>query len=151
MLAGTCVFALGGIVSLADGATSRLGALHPPPLTAPQAQQVARIAARHHLGVGYAGYWEAAPITWATGFRVQVYPVSVCNGGANLCRFDLHFISSWYGPRAHGDSFLLVDDLTDESINAPPPDLGRPVAVYRVGQLALYAYGYDIAAKVKVT
>ncbi len=151
VLAGTCVFALGGIVSLADGATSRLRAFHPPPLTAPQAQQVAQIAARHHLGVGYAGYWEAAPITWATGFRVQVYPVSVCNGGANLCRFDLHFISSWYGPRAHGDSFLLVDDLTDESINAPPPDLGRPVAVYRVGQLALYAYGYDIAAKVKVT
>jgi hypothetical protein len=82
---------------------------------------------------------------------VEVYPVSVCNGGANLCRFDLHFISSWYAPRAHVDSFLLVDDLTNESINAPTPDLGRPVAVYRIGRLAMYAYGYDIATKVKVT
>jgi hypothetical protein len=151
VLAGTCLFALGGIVSLADGATSRLRAFHPPPLTAPQAEQVAQIAARHHLGVGYAGYWEASPITWASGFRAQVYPVSVCNGGANLCRFDLHFISSWYEPRAHSHSFLLVDDLTNESINAPTPDLGRPIAVYRVGQLAIYAYGYDIATKVKVT
>ncbi|MGO9909095.1 MAG: hypothetical protein ACLP4R_05425 [Solirubrobacteraceae bacterium] len=151
VLAGTCLFALGGIVSLADGATSRLRAFHPPPLTASQAQQVAQIAARHHLSIGYAGYWEAAPITWATAFRVEVYPVSVCNGGANLCRFDLHFISSWYEPRAHVDSFLLVDDLTNESINAPTPDLGRPVAVYRIGQLAMYAYGYDIATKVKVT
>jgi len=151
VLVGTCLFALGGIVSLADGATSRLRAFHPPPLTAAQAQQVAQIAARHHLGIGYAGYWEASPITWASAFHVQVYPVSVCNGGANLCRFDLHFISSWYEPRAQVDSFLLVDDLTNESVNAPTPDLGRPVAVYRVGQVSLYAYGYDIARKVKVT
>jgi hypothetical protein len=151
VLAGTCLFALGGIVSLADGATSRVRSVHPPPLTAAQAQRVAQIAARHHLNIGYAGYWEAAPITWATAFRVQVYPVSICNDGANLCRFDLHFISSWYEPRAHLDSFLLVDDLTKQSIDAPTPDLGRPMAVYRIGRLAMYAYGYDIATKVKVT
>jgi hypothetical protein len=151
VLAGTCIFALAGIVSLADGTTSRGRAFHPPPLTAAQAQQIAQIATHHHLGVGYAGYWESAPITLTTGFRVKVYPVSVCNDGANLCRFDLHFISSWYEPRVRTRSFLLVDDRTSESVTAPTPDLGRPTAVYRVGPFKMYTYGYDVAAKVKIT
>jgi hypothetical protein len=151
VLIGTCLFALGGIVSLADGATSRGRAFHPPPINAAQAQSIARIAAQHHLTVGYSGYWEAAPVTWATSFRVQVYPVSVCNQGATLCRFDLHFISSWYEPRPHVGSFLLVDDRTSESVTAPTPDLGRPSAVYRIGPIKMYAYPYDLAAKVKVT
>lgn len=151
VLAATCVFALGGIVSLADGETSHGRAFHAPPITGSEAQQIAGIAARHHLGIGYAGYWEAAPVTWATAFRVQVYPVSVCNQGANLCRFDLHFISSWYEPRPHTGSFLLIDDRTSQSVTRPTPDLGRPVAVYRLGGIAIYAYGYDIAAKMKIT
>jgi hypothetical protein len=151
VVAGTCLFALGAIVSLADGTTSRGRAFHPPPFTAAQAQQIAQIAARHHLRVGYAGYWESAPITLTTDFRVTVYPVSVCNNGANLCRFDLHFISSWYEPRAHTRSFLLVDDRTSQSVTAPTPDLGRPTAVYRIGAFKLYAYGYDLAAKMKIT
>lgn len=151
VLVGTCLFSLGGIVSLADGATGHLRAFHPPPFTAIEAQRIAQVAARHHLTVGYAGYWEAAPITWASAFRVQVYPVSVCNQDANLCRFDLHFISSWYEARRGARSFLLVDDRTSESVTAPTPDLGRPVAVYRIGPVAMYAYGYDIAAKMKVT
>ena len=151
VLAGTCLFALGGIVSLADGATSRGRAFHPPPINASQAQRIAQIAGAHHLSVGYAGYWEAAPVTWATAFRVQVYPVSVCNQGANLCRFDLHFISSWYEPRPHTGSFLLVDDGTSESVMAPTPDLGHPTAVYRIGPITMYTYGYDLAAKMKIT
>jgi hypothetical protein len=151
VLAGTCLFALGGIVSLADGTTSRGRAFHPPPVTAAEAQQIARIAARHHLRIGYAGYWESAPITLNTGFQVNVFPVSVCNQGTNLCRFDLHFISSWYEPRARTRSFLLVDDRTSQSVTAPTPDLGRPTAVYRIGTIKMYTYGYDLAAKMKIT
>ena len=151
VVAATCVFALGGIVSLADGATSHGRAFHPPPVGTGEAQRIAQIAARHHLSVGYAGYWEAAPVTWATAFRVHVYPVSVCNVGANLCRFDLHFISSWYEPRRHTRSFLLVDDRTSQSVTRPTPDLGRPAAVYRLGAITMYAYDYDLAAKMKIT
>ena len=147
----TCVFALGGIVSLANGTTSHGRSFHPPPIGTVEAQRIAQIAAQHHLTVGYAGYWEAAPVTWATAFRVQVYPVSVCNVGANLCRFDLHFISSWYDPRPHTRSFLLVDDRTSQSISRPTPDLGRPVAVYRLGAVTMYTYDYDLAAKMKIT
>ena len=112
------------------------------------AKQIERIAARDHLTVGYAGYWDASPVTWATGFRTQVYPVSVCDQRQHLCRFDLHFISSWYSPRPHTGSFLLTDPSL-QNVWIRPPDLGRPAAVYRIGRLTMYTYPYDLAAKIK--
>jgi hypothetical protein len=147
VIAGTCVFALGGVVSLARGAANDRSEFHTPVSTG-VAAQIARIAAREHLTVGYAGYWDAAPVTWATRFRVQVYPVAVCDGGARLCRFDLHFISSWYEPRPGTGSFLLTDNSSSQSVTTPTPDLGRPTAVYRIGSITMYAYRYDLAARI---
>jgi hypothetical protein len=147
VLAGTCVFALGAIVSIARGVSSEGTEFHTPVSTS-VADQVARIAGREHLTVGYAGYWDAAPVTWATGFRVQVYPVSVCDRNAHLCRFDLHFISSWYSPRPSTGSFLLTDDRSSQSVTMPTPDLGRPTAVYRIGSIKMYTYSYDLAARI---
>ena len=146
-LIGTCLIALAGIVSLAQGVVTRNTSGFPPPELA---GRVAAIAAAHHLGVGYAGYWDAAPITWASDFRARVYPVSVCDQGAHLCPFDLHFISSWYTPRAASGSFLLADPRL-ALVPAPTPDLGRPDAVYRVGRLTMYVYPYDIASRFSPT
>jgi hypothetical protein len=146
-LAGTCVLALGGIVSLAQGVVTRNTEGFPP---ASLAGRVAAIASANHLTVGYAGYWDAAPITWASHFRAKVYPVSVCDQGAHLCPFDLHVISSWYTPRAGAGSFLLTDPRL-RLVPAPTPDLGRPAAVYRIGQLMMYVYRYDIATKLAPT
>jgi hypothetical protein len=147
VLAATCVFALGGVVTLAQGA-SRQGSEFHTPVSTGLADQIARIATREHLQVGYAGYWDASPITWATGLRVRVYPVSVCDQGRHLCRFDLHFISSWYWPRPRTATFLLVDDRSSDSVTAPTPDLGRPTAVYAVGPIRMYVYGYDLATRI---
>jgi hypothetical protein len=147
VLAGTCVFALSAIVSIARGVSTEGTEFHTPVSTA-TADQIARIAAREHLTVGYAGYWDAAPVTWATGFRVQVYPVAVCREDAHLCHFDLHYISSWYSPRSGTGSFLLTDDRSNESVTAPTPDLGRPTAVYRIGPIKMYTYPYDLAARI---
>lgn len=146
-LAGTCVLALSGIVSLAQGNASRNTEGFPP---TDVALRVAAIATSHHLKTGYAGYWDAAPITWASHFRVNVYPVSVCDQGAHLCPFDLHVISSWYTPRTGTSSFLLTDRRT-RLVGAPTPDLGRPTAVYRVGQVTMYVYPYDIAGRLSPT
>jgi hypothetical protein len=144
VLAGTCVFALGGVISMANGTVTRnTGGF----LSTGDANQIARIAARDHLKLGYAGYWDAAPITWATSFRVQVYPVSVCDQNAHLCRFDLHVISSWYTPRPGVGSFLLTDPLLP-NVSAPTPDLGPPTAIYHIGRVTMYTYPYDLAAKV---
>ena len=148
-LAATCVFALGAVVSIA-----RQGPVPAPKsniaVTTHVADQIERIAARDHLTVGYAGYWDAAPVTWATGFRVKVYPVSVCDQRQHLCRFDLHFISSWYWPRAHTGSFLLTDPALS-NVWIRPSDLGRPTAVYRVGRVTMYVYPYDLAARIRST
>jgi hypothetical protein len=147
VLAGTCVFALGAVVSIA-----RDGAVPAPqantPVSTEVAQQVARIAAREHVHVGYAGYWDAAPITWATAFRVRVYPVAVCDQRKHLCRFDLHFISSWYWPRPHTRSFLLTDPSL-QNVWTRTPDLGHPVAAYRIGRITMYVYPYDLAARIR--
>jgi hypothetical protein len=147
VLAGTCAFALGAVVSIAQR-----GPVPPSqantPVTTPVANQIARIAAREHLTVGYAGYWDASPITWATGFRVRVYPVAVCDQRKHLCRFDLHVISSWYWPRPRTRSFLLADPAL-ANVWTRTPDLGRPAAVYRIGRITMYTYPYDLAAKIR--
>ena len=143
----TCAIALAGVVSLAQGTAARDTEGFPP---TELAKRVAAIAAANHVSTGYAGYWDAAPITWAAHFRVRVYPVSVCDRGAHLCPFDLHTISSWYTPRPGVRSFLLTDPRL-RLVTAPTPRLGRPAAVYHVGRLVMYVYGYDIASRFAVT
>ena len=106
--------------------------------------QLARIAHREHLTTGYAGYWDAAPITWATHFQVRVYPIFAC--GTGLCPFSIHYISSWYTPRAGIHTFLVSDPT--QPVAAPPvPSLGKPIAVHRIGELTMYVYPYDIASR----
>ncbi len=144
---GTCVIALAAIVSLSQGVATRNPEGFPP---TDVAQRVAAIAAANHVRVGYAGYWDAAPVTWAAHFGVEVYPVSVCDRGAHLCPFDLHVISSWYTPRPGTGSFLLTDRRL-QLVPAPVPGLGRPAAVYHVGQLTMHVYRYDIASKFSPT
>jgi hypothetical protein len=143
-LAGTCVFALGGVISMAQVTVARNTEGFPP---ANVAGRIALLAARDHLSIGYAGYWDAAPITWATNYRIQVYPVATCDQGAHLCRFDLHFISSWYTPRRGIGSFLLTDPSL-ANVPRPTPDLGRPTAVYHLGTITMYDYPYDLATKI---
>ena len=143
-LTGTCVVALAGVVSLAQGVDAR-NTEHLPPVAT--ADRIAAIAAREGISVGYSGYWDAAPITWATHFRVRVYPVSICDQGHHLCRFDLHYIDSWYTPRPGIRSFLLADPSL-MLVPGPTPDLGPPSRVFHVGQITMYVYPYDVASRV---
>jgi hypothetical protein len=143
VLAGTCIFALAGVIGMAQKRAAHIPEQAPEPRVIPAVQ---RIAAREHLRIGYAGYWDAAPITWGAHYRIQLYPVSVCDRGAHLCRFDLHYISSWYTPRIGIRSFLLTDTRTRLLVR-PTPDLGRPDAVYHIGQATMYVYPYDVASR----
>jgi hypothetical protein len=144
VLTGTCVFAMGGVISMGKGTVVEI------PQSAPStrmADEIARIAAANHLQVGYGGYWDAAPITWFTHVRVQVNPVAICDQSAHLCRFDLHAIDSWYTPRPGTRSFLLTDPSSG-NVASPTADLGRPVATYHVGRITMYVYPYDLAARI---
>lgn len=143
-VAGTCVFALSAVIAMAKGTVTNDTIRFP---TAAVTNQVWRLALSNHLQFGYSGYWDAAPITWSSRFRVRVFPVSICVENAHLCPFDLHTISSWYDPHPGVRSFLLTDSAIP-LVPSPTPDLGRPSAVYRVGNLTMYVYPYDLATRI---
>ncbi|HEY1592396.1 MAG TPA: hypothetical protein VGF81_11430 [Solirubrobacteraceae bacterium] len=54
------------------------------------------------------------------------------------------------GRRPGAGSFLLTDRRL-RLAPAPVPGLGRPAAVYHVGQLTMYVYRYDIASRLSPT
>jgi hypothetical protein len=59
-------------------------------------------------------------------------------------------IPSWYVPRAGTRTFLVIDsDLSavNGGMTAPPPVFGEPTQTATFGQLTVYVYPYDIAAK----
>ncbi len=111
------------------------------------ANAVLKFTRQEHLAVGYSGYWDAAPITWATHLGVNVFPVQECDGNQHLCGFELHIITSWYTPRPGARSFLLSDPAYPSVPSAPTPDLGKPIAVHQIGQVMMYVYPYDIASR----
>jgi hypothetical protein len=140
--AGVTLYAFTGWLALAQ---QRIG---PPPSPSDQlASAVAKIAGEEHLSVGYAGYWDAAPITWASHLRVKVFPVDDCDGNQRLCAFELHLITSWYSPRRGAKTFLLSDPTYPTVPSAPTPDLGKPIAIHQIGAVTMYVYSYDIAAR----
>ncbi|MGA2165441.1 MAG: hypothetical protein ABSH36_13365 [Solirubrobacteraceae bacterium] len=136
----TMVFAFTGLVQLLQGqATANISNFPTDTVSA----EVARIARREHATIGYAGYWDAAPITWSTHFGVKVYPVQAC--GPALCPVSLHYITSWYIPR-RGQRSFLISDPTQPGSTLSVPSLGSPTAVYHVGALTMSVYSYDIAS-----
>jgi hypothetical protein len=112
-----------------------------------------RFVERNGLDHGYAGYWDAAPVTYLSDFRARTYPLAACGPPARgFCKFNLHTMDSWYQPKP-GTRTFFVYDMRDLPVNPGPPPRrwGRPLARARDGSLRLYAYPYDIAAVLKET
>jgi hypothetical protein len=141
VVAGTCVFAFTGLLGLLEGHATENTAHWP---AGNLDGQVMAIARRQHLTIGYAGYWDAATITWGTHLAVKVFPLQTC--GNQYCLFYEHYISSWYTPRPGVRTFLLADSMA--ALATPYlPQLGKPSAVYSIGQLTMYVFPYDIASR----
>jgi hypothetical protein len=139
---GATLYAFAGCLALAQERIQ-------PPVspTDPIAAAVVNIAKAEHMTIGYAGYWDATPITWATHFRVKVFPVGNC-GNQRLCGFELAIDTAWYTPRPRIHTFLLVDPAYSAAYPLnPTPDLGRPIAVHQIGNITMYVYPYDIASR----
>jgi hypothetical protein len=142
VLVGALIYCFAGTLAMARG-TATENTSHWPSDSI--AGQIAALAEREHLVRGYAGYWDAAPITWATHLRVHVFPVDPC--GATICQFYLHIVSSWYKPHAGERTFVLVDP-TQPFLPALPSGLGKPSASYPIGQLTMYVFPYDVATRI---
>jgi hypothetical protein len=107
-----------------------------------------RFVENHDLDHGYAGYWDAAPITYLSDFDALTYPVGRCGpAGRDFCQFSLHTIDAWYRP-VPGARTFFVYDTRDIPVNpgAPPARWGRPLAQAADGHLRLFAYDYDLAS-----
>jgi hypothetical protein len=142
---GTLLVALSGTIAMSQGSVLNFAEGLPSYRAMARVEQ---IATREHAPVGYAGYWDAAPITWATRFRIRVYPVYSCPVGASqVCNFFVHIISTWYAPRPNLRTFVLVDP-TVPWLQTKPPGLGRPIATYHIGAMTMYVYPYDVAAAI---
>jgi hypothetical protein len=142
IVTGAIVYCLGGTIAMARGTATENPNRFPD---ANIAAQVAALAKRDGLSRGYAGYWDAATITWAAHLRVHVYPVYTCPPG--LCEFDLHTIASWYRPHPGQRTFLLTDSI-QPFLGEPPATFGAPIARYPIGQVTMYVYSYDIASRI---
>jgi hypothetical protein len=140
--AGVCVIGVASTIALNRGDATDNGANWPDGALQ---GQLRRALQAEGLKVGYAGYWDAAAITWGTKGDLQVYPVWACDG-AKLCRFYFHNISSWYAPRPNTKTYLIVDPV-QPFVSAPDPGMGKPLKTLGIGRLQVYVYGYDIASK----
>jgi hypothetical protein len=143
LTAGVCVLATGGIASLVrQDIQDNLP--HFP--TGAQSGPLLRFARAERIKYGYAGYWDAAPLSWQTRTELQLYPVSGCLNGPSVCPFGLHRISSWYTPRPHTRTMFVKDHALPDSPD-PPKLLGRPERKVEMGQITVYVFPYDIASR----
>ena len=144
---------VGGLALGAFAVVQAAGALMVPPaaLAGPQAPtDTARIlAVVNGLGLsrGYADYWAAAPVMWASNERVHVYPVIPrCDGAGSLCPY-LYASPSWYAP-ARGQSFLLVRKPELCPFGDVTRVFGRPEHSTAVdAESTILVYSYDIASR----
>jgi hypothetical protein len=146
LVAGVGLVALSGVFSLArQDVQDNVGGYPTGVVSGPLGDLVQEEGLDH----GYAGYWDAAPLTWQTKARALVYPIKPCvppTPDQVYCRFPFHRIDSWYRPKRGVRTFLVVDP-TQPDVQAPDPRFGRPERVEQIGQLEVRVYGYDIASR----
>jgi hypothetical protein len=111
-----------------------------------------RFVRAHGATIGYGGYWDSTPVTWNSDFAVQVLPVQMCGLPRGWCGSSEIEITSWYTPRPHTRTFLLVDTRpgVPSAITAPPASFGRPIAGEVLGEgLTVYVFNHDIASDIE--
>jgi hypothetical protein len=115
--------------------------------TPSQVTQISHFVEEHGAVIGYAGYWSASNFTWATRFKVKVFPVWSCPlRPGSVCRQQFASISSWFIPRRDTRSFLITGDQS-LAIPAPPTTFGKALATATFGPYTVRVYGHDVAAQ----
>jgi hypothetical protein len=144
LLAAGC--AILGSVELGRGLyTPATGA----PPDAHEAELLERFVAENDLDHGYAGYWDAAPLSVQSDFKVRAYPIELCGPRVDTyCPFHSHQLEAWYEPEAGVRSFYVVNGHPLEPATQPPPaEWGPPIETAQLGDLTVYAYDYDLASR----
>src|SRR5205823_13403995 len=85
--AAACVLAGGSVVSLAARDLASNPGNYP---RSDAARFLTTFAQGEGLKYGYAAYWVAAPLSWASRMHVGAYPASTCGAPAGLCTDPWH-------------------------------------------------------------
>jgi hypothetical protein len=145
--AGVGLVALSGVASLEREDIQVATSGRPGHL---ESAALADLVREEHLSHGYAGYWNAAPLTWQSEARARVYPITGCAPTAPekapFCRHPTYGIDSWYEPDPRARTFLVVGG-TPPDVPAPARAFGSPERAVRLGHLGVVVYGYDITAR----
>lgn len=132
---GVTIVGVSNIVGLAQGRAETSGgalATYQRPLT--------EMLVKKGLTRGYAGYWNAAPLTWKSDTRLLVAPVWHRDG--LLCPYRFLTIDSWFRERS-GPTFLIAEP--GGGVESLPRFAADPREVHRFGPLTLYILDYDLA------
>jgi uncharacterized membrane protein SirB2 len=116
------------------------------------AAAVRSFALAHGAKIGYAGNWDAFPLTWHTRFAVTLTPLQSCYDPADPtinCPPPQHRISSWYHERPHSPRSFLVLDTSQPQNPVLDPRYGKPLAGTTYGTMQVYVFKYDIARDVR--
>jgi hypothetical protein len=105
----------------------------------------------HHLSYGLATYWNASSVTVDSGGAIQVRPVNR-NAHGRIAPIDRDSVRSWYAPRTHDASFLVVprsyagcsNGSRSQWLAAAGADFGAPAASYRVGTLIVLVWPHNL-------
>jgi len=139
--AGATVFIAASIVALGFGDSRHAIYLT---MNSGETSRIEAVVQSHKLGIGYAGYWEAAPLDWFSHGRLRVYPIEELGGHTRPMNGPR--IGGWYRVRPHTPSYVLLAPADNLLPNRVPSDLPAPQRVIRVGKFTLATYSYDIAA-----
>jgi hypothetical protein len=111
--------------------------------SATEPQRILSYLKSQHLSVGYAGYWDAATLDWLTDEQAHVFPITDSKGPLEpmyQCRVD-----SWYSPRRHTPTFLLLAPYDLDLHDRLPSGLPRPEREAQLGPVTIAIYPFDIA------
>jgi len=141
-LAGAIAVAAVGAVNIAGIAQGHAGT--GKSAIATYEPELVQLLQGKHVSRGYAGYWDAQNLSWQSGMRLVIAPVSLCEPG--VCGYTFATIRSWYEPRP-GPSFLIVDPTTPFMSSAP--SLTRDATErHAFGPLQVYLFKTDIADRI---
>ncbi len=115
-----------------------------------QGSKIVSFLEDEQVNVGYSGYFNSHPLTYASDMQVSAYPVTRCRipKSERLCPFPVNARSVWYRPRPGIRSFVLSDSNGPEVIaKSPKPELGPPSASRHFGSISIYIYNYDVASR----
>jgi len=144
VVAGVCVIVTGSIVALASRDLQDQASAFPTPALS---QPLLRLAHQYGATTGYAGYWDAAALTWQMHSDVRVYPVSRARAGSPCVHSSCTASAPGTCRAPARRSFLVVDPRFPSGPLDPGPSFGRPIRVATVPPARVYLYDYDIAGR----